>query len=219
MGRSSRGEYNAISIYCCPKAVLHKSLNSEFMCTIGPDFEFLPKPWALSSACKWSTFCLQVRKSETLSFQGNFFCIQCQFVLKEKELFQNFVNFFILKVDGSVCVICENFLLYLNQNYNWKSAKALKQVGKKSTFYSEGLLRLLLIIKLLTSSPQSKIQFLQALHEVGRVSELGHLKLAPVSWGGSAVIGAVKILALPWRKKCLNYHFWEWIITFWVNVH
>ena len=74
------------------------------------------------------------------------------------------------------------FFYIFNKNYNWKSAKALKQVGKKYTFYSEGLLRLLLIIKLLTSSPQSKIQFLQALHEVGRVSELGHLKLAHVSW-------------------------------------
>ena len=182
MGRSSRGEYNAISIYCCPKAVLHKSLNSEFMCTIGPDFEFLPKPWALSSACKWSTFCLQVRKSETLSISRQFFLYSVSICPQRKRIISEFCELFILKVDGSVCVICENFLLYFNKNYNWKSAKALKQVGKKSTFYSEGLLRLLLIIKLLTSSPQSKIQFLQALHEVGRVSELGHLKLAHVSW-------------------------------------
>ena len=117
-----------------------------------------------------------------LVISRQFFLYSVSICPQRKRIISEFCELFILKVDGSVCVICENFLLYFNKNYNWKSAKALKQVGKKSTFYSEGLLRLLLIIKLLTSSPQSKIQFLQALHEVVRVSELGHLKLAHVSW-------------------------------------
>ena len=186
MGRSSRGEYNAISIYCCPKAVLHKSLNFEFMCTIGPDFEFLPKPWALSSACKWSTFCLQVRKSETLSISRQFFLYSVSICPQRKIIISEFCELFYSKSRWfSMRDLWKFSFIFFNKNYNWKSAKALKQVGKKSTFYSEGLLRLLLIIKLLTSSPQSKIQFLQALHEVGRVSELGHLKLAHVSWSAN----------------------------------
>ena len=120
-----------------------------------------------------------------LVISRQFFLYSVSICPQRKSIFSEFCELFILKVDGSVCVMCENFLLCFNKNYNWKSAKALKQVGKKYTFYSEGLLRLLLIIKLLTSSPQSKIQFLQALHEVGRVSELGHLKLAHVSWSAN----------------------------------
>ena len=43
----------------------------------------------------------------------------------------------------------------------------------------------------------------------------------PHSWhsGGFDDKNALMRLATFWRQKCVNYHFWEWLITFWVNAY
>ena len=162
--------------------------------------------WASVRECplvlwlRWMVYCGALARVEEKEYMNNcMICLICLIVTQVHSQYHRHFSSLSFRIE-SLANVMSGFvahsmqtlqsagescrILHFNENKDWKSAKALKQVLKKSAFYSNGTF--LWIVKLLTSSPQSKILFSHAQYVVE------HGRRNPVQWWSNLELSLVK---------------------------